>query len=166
MTALWPCGRIGRPHGLSGELALDPLPGGVEYLSAGTAFFLSRDKGETPPVPVVVAGVRGADHRPLIRLEGVETREQAAACSGALLLASGGALDQLSAYRGDELIGLTAVCGHQTVGKVTDILQGVAQDILQIVDEQSGEETLVPLVDELVEVDEEAGVVRIRDGLL
>ena len=166
MTALWPCGRLGRPHGLTGELALEPFPGGVDYLAAGTSFFISRDAGDAPPVPVNVTRVGGADRRPLVRLEGVETREQAAACGGALLLASGGALDDLLAYRGDELIGLTATCGDQTVGTVTDILQGVAHDILQIRDEESGEETLVPLVEELVTVDEGRRVVRIREGLL
>jgi 16S rRNA processing protein RimM len=166
MSALWPCGRLGRPHGLKGELALDPLPSGVEYLNAGTSFFISRDAGDEPPVPVSVRRAGGSDRRPLLRLEGVETREQAAAYSGAFLLAAGGALDDLPAYRGDEIIGLIAVCGDRVVGRVTDILQGVAQDILQIIDEESGEETLVPLVDELVEVDEKERVLRIREGLL
>jgi len=166
MTTLWPCGRFGRPHGLGGELSFDPLPGGVDYLGAGTSFFVDRQPGDDAPVPVNLQRVGGSDRRPLLRLDGVESREQAAAYSGALLLASGGALDELPAWRGDELIGLTAVCGERIVGTVTDILQGVAHDILQVVDDESGEETLVPLVDELVERDETERVLRIREGLL
>jgi len=163
MSALWPCGVLGRPHGLKGEIALDPSPGGVEYLAQGTCFFVA--KGDRSPVPVVAERCGGADRRPLLRLEGVDTREAAAVLSGSILLAAGPALDGMPHYLVGDLVGLPAVCGDRELGIVADVLQGVAQDILQIT-APGGEEELVPLVDALVTVDRVAGVIHIREGLL
>jgi 16S rRNA processing protein RimM len=162
--SLWPCGVLGRPHGLHGEIALDPLPDGVQLLALGSEFFVSG-RGDEPPVPVRLERAGGADRRPLLRLEGVESREQAAAFTGLLLLAAGTALDERPHYVVGELVGLRAVCGDRELGTVSDVLQGVAQDILQIVT-PDGAEILVPLVDELVTVDDSAGVVSVREGLL
>jgi 16S rRNA processing protein RimM len=162
--SLWPCGVLGRPHGLHGEIALDPLPDGVQLMAQGIEFFVSRG-GDDPPDPVRVERAGGADRRPLLRLEGVESREQAAAFTGCLLLASGPALDERPHYVVGDLVGLRAVSGDRELGTVSDVLQGVAQDILQIV-APDGAEILVPLVDELVTVDQSAGLVSVREGLL
>ncbi len=164
MAGLWPCGVLGRPHGLHGEIALQPLPDGVPYLEQGTTFYLSRG-GEEEPVPIRLRRIGGSDHRPLLRLEGIDNRDQAAALSGSLLLAAGGPLDELPQYVVGELIGLRVLCGGQDLGVVADVLQGVVHDILQIAG-HDGEEVLVPLVDELVTVDTAAGLVTIREGLL
>jgi 16S rRNA processing protein RimM len=161
---LWPCGVLGRPHGLHGEIALDPLPDGARYLAAGVEFFLSKG-GQEQPVSVGVERVGGMDRRPLLRFAGVTSREAAAALTGSLLLAAGGVLDALPQHVVGELLGLRAVCGDRELGTVTDVLQGVVQDILQIRSAE-GEEVLVPLVDELVTVDRVAGVILVRDGLL
>jgi 16S rRNA processing protein RimM len=155
---------LGRPHGLHGEIALQPLPDGVSYLEQGTEFFLSRG-GEEEPEAVRLERIGGSDRRPLLRLDGIESRDEAATLSGSLLLASGGPLDELPQYVVGDLIGLRAVCGDRELGAVTDVLQGVVHDILQIAG-HDGEEVLVPLVDELVTVDREAGVVIVREGLL
>jgi ribosomal 30S subunit maturation factor RimM len=92
--ALWPCGVLGRPHGLHGEISLEPLPGGAALLRQGAEFFLSKG-GDQMPVPVRLERAGGADRRPILRLEGVHDRQAAAALSGAFLLASGGALEEL-----------------------------------------------------------------------
>jgi 16S rRNA processing protein RimM len=164
MAGLWPCGVLGRPHGLHGEIALGPLPDGVSYLEQGTEFFLSRG-GEDEPVPVRLERIGGSDRRPLLRFDGIDSRDQAATLSGSLLLAAGGPLDELPQYVVGELIGLRAVCGDRELGVVADVLQGVVHDILQIAGDD-GVEVLVPLVDELVTVDEDAGLVIVREGLL
>ena len=102
----------------------------------------------------------------MIRLDCAATREQLLAYQGATLLASGGALDDLPAYRVGDLIGLAVLEEpSRPVGTVTDVLSGPAQEILQVAT-PDGEAVLVPLVDELVTVDLDEGVVRVREGLL
>jgi 16S rRNA processing protein RimM len=165
---LWPCGTIGRPHGLKGELYLELLPHGLDYLAGDASFFLIP-RGSDEPAPVSVQRAGGDDRHPLLRVQGIDSREQAAALSGAILVATGGALDEIPAWRAGDLIGLRAVSGARELGAVTDILQTPAAEVLQI--EASGSEPgaqpiLVPLVDELVEVDLAAGLVRVREGLL
>ena len=161
---LWPCGTLGRPHGLHGELYLELLPDGLDYLEAGEEFVVvSEGGGEPSPVRVSRAG--GDDRHPLLRLDGVESREQAAVFSGKLLAAVGGDLDDIPAWRVGDLIGLRADCGGRDLGVVTDVMQAVASDILKI-EAPGSEPVLVPLVDELVQVDLEAGWLHVREGLL
>jgi ribosomal 30S subunit maturation factor RimM len=161
---LWPCGTLGRPHGLHGELYLELLPGGLDYLSAGEEFFVvSEGGGEPSPARITRAG--GDDRHPLLRLEGVDSREQVAAYSGKLLAATGGDLDDILAWRVGDLVGLRADCGGRDLGVVTDVMQAVASDVL-IIEAPGAEPVLVPLVDELVKVDLEAGVLHVREGLL
>jgi 16S rRNA processing protein RimM len=161
---LWPCGTLGRPHGLHGELYLELLPDGLHYLVAGEEFFVVPE-GSGEPSPVRVSRAGGDDRHPLLRLEGVETREQAGAFSGKLLAAAGGDLDDIPAWRVGDLVGLRADCGGRDLGVVTDVMQAVASDVLKI-EAPGSEPVLVPLVDELVQVDLEAGLLHVREGLL
>ena len=161
---LWPCGTLGRAHGLHGEIYLELLPHGLDYLAGGEEFFLVSEGGGEPS-PVRVARAGGDDRRPLLRLQGVETREQAAALSGKVLAAAGGDLGEIPAWRAGDLIGLRADCGGHDLGVVTDVLQAVASDVLQI-ESPGTAPVLVPLVDELVQVDLAAGVLHVREGLL
>jgi len=161
---LWPCGTLGRAHGLHGEIYLELLPHGLEYLIKGARFLLGGEEDEEPR-PVVIARAGGADRRPLLRLDGVTTREQAAALSGSLLLAAGGELGELPAWRSGDLIGLRAEYGGRQLGVVTDVLQAPASDILQI-EAPDGHAILVPLVNELVSVDLDTGRLVVREGLL
>ena len=161
---LWPCGTLGRAHGLHGELYLELLPHGLDYLAAGAQLFLVSE-GADEPSPVQVSRAGGDDRHPLLRVQGVDSREQAIALSGKILAAAGGDLDDLPAWRVGDLIGLRADCGGRDLGVVTDVLQAVASDVLQI--EAPGvAAVLVPLVDELVQIDLAAGVLHVRDGLL
>jgi len=161
---LWACGTLGRAHGLDGELYVDLLPHGLEYLSSGERFHLG-DEGGGGVRPVRLRRSGGSDRRPLVRLEGVETRAAARALHGSVLLASAATLDEGGFYMVSELIGARALCGAESLGTVSDVLMAPAHDILEIAPDEGGEPRLVPLVAELVEVDRAAGVVRVREGL-
>jgi 16S rRNA processing protein RimM len=161
---LWPCGTLGRAHGLHGELYLELLRHGLDYLAGGDRFFLVSEGGGEPS-PVQISRVGGDDRRPLLRVQGIDSREQAIALSGKVLAAAGGDLEQIPAWRVGDLIGLRADCGGRDLGVVTDVLQAVASDVLQI-EAPGAEPVLVPLVDELVQVDTAAGVLHVREGLL
>jgi len=161
---LWPCGVLGAPHGLDGRLHLRLSSDGFACFAAGTRFYVSARGGQAPE-QVELERAGGSDRRPLVRVAGARTREAAALWTGGLLLAAGGELDDRPQHVCGDLVGLRAVSGGEDIGTVTDVLQGVAQDILLIAAVDGGE-VMVPLVDELVDVDLEAGAVSIRDGLL
>ena len=161
---LWPCARFGRSHGLHGEVYLELLPHGDEYLELGERFSVSKE-GADEPTPVRLERRGGTSQRPLVRVEGVTSKQQAAAFAGSLLLAAGDALDRIPHYVAGDLIGLRAVTEGRELGEVVDVLQGQASDLLEL-RAPGGESILVPLVDELVQVRQAEGVVVIREGLL
>ena len=161
---MWACGTLGRAHGLKGELYLNLMPHGLEYLSQGSRFSLVLEGAESP-VPVELFRVGGTDRRPLVRLGSVDSRDEALRVQGATVLAEGGPLDDLSGVRVGDLIGVRALCGAVELGIVSDVIPGVANEIIEI-KPQKGPAILVPLVDEVVEIDLEGRVLRIREGFL
>jgi len=164
-SGLWACGTVGRAHGLAGEFYLDLLPNGLACLNGGERFFLERPDS-TEPRPVVLTRAGGTDLRPLVRLDGVDSREAATGLHGAVVLASGAGLDEgVDHYPVSELLGARVVSGGVELGVVTEVLMNPAHDILQI-EAADGSRTLVPFVAELVEVDRERRLVTVREGLL
>jgi 16S rRNA processing protein RimM len=77
-------GRLGRPHGLHGELALDLVALEARELLALHDFTWRGAKGETRPL--VLAAVRSAIPRMLVRFDGVASREQAQPLVNGLLM--------------------------------------------------------------------------------
>jgi 16S rRNA processing protein RimM len=168
---LWACGSLGKVHGLQGELYLNLYPGGLEYLHRGTRFWVAGvsdapAEASESPSECLILRLGGTDRRPLVRLDLAESREQAIALQGRELLASGDELDAIPHYSYAGLIGLRVETGSgRYLGTVRDIVQTPAHEVLEI--EAPGESTvLIPLVDELVTIDVEAGVARVIDGLL
>jgi ribosomal 30S subunit maturation factor RimM len=101
-----------------------------------------------------------------VRLDLAPTREAAVTLQGMELLAAGGELDALPFYRVGDLIGLRVeTAAGRYLGEVSDVLEAVAHEILQV-RAPDGASLLLPLVDELVSVDAEGGVLRVVDGLV
>jgi 16S rRNA processing protein RimM len=171
IKGLWACGTLGKVHGLCGELYLNVAVDGFDHLSRGSEFFLAYPAGQTPEgaeqlVPCVVTRAGGTVQRPLVRLDLASTREEAIALQGCELLAAGGELDELPQYLVGDLLGLRVeTASGRLLGEVEEVLENPAHEILQI-RTPAGSELLIPLVEELVEVDGEAGVARVVDGLI
>ena len=170
-TGLWACGILGKVHGLRGELYLNLSPEGLEHLRMGVDFFLARpdqdvSEGAERLVPCAITRAGGTDQRPLVRLDLATTREQAIALQGMELLAAGGDLDALPFYRVGDLIGLRVeTAAGSFLGEVSDVLEAPSHEILQV-RAPDGTSLLLPLVEELVDVDTEGGVLRVVDGLV
>jgi 16S rRNA processing protein RimM len=154
--AALPLGRLGRPHGLRGELVLhlfNPHGVGVESLCL--------------PVPIELVQGERRQHRRLLAsrpfqegslvcFEGVETREAAAALTGCELHVPRALLPppEPGETYVEDLVGCAVVDQH---GRARGVVQGAfwngAQDVLTIADD-AGAELLVPAVPEfLLEVD-------------
>ncbi len=161
-------GRILRPHGVRGELVVEPdtdFPGRWDHLTQ--AVVLQGDRA----TPVQVTAVRRHGDRVLVRLAGVDTPERAAALRGAAL-----AVRREDAVRPPpgahfvfEVLGLPVVTeGGAEVGTVTEILRTPAHDVY-VVTAPDGREHLIPAVGAVVVAVDPAGgrvVIRPLPGLL
>lgn len=125
-------GRAGRPHGLDGSFTViepdHPLSTGTVVLVAGVARRVERRAG--------------TDLRPLVRLEGISSREAARAIGGELLLLA----EEASPLGEDEFLASELVgCEVAGLGAVRRVLAGPSCDVLELDDG-----TLVPLVSDAV----------------
>ncbi|MFC3999560.1 ribosome maturation factor RimM [Nocardiopsis sediminis] len=161
-------GRIGRAHGVRGDVAVDVRTDDpAERFAAGARLLTDPDDAG----PLTVKAVRTHSGRLLIRFASVADRDAAEALRGVTLLVDSADIppvDDPDEFHDHELIGLRAVTsGGADIGVVDDILHH-AQDVLVIKDAEGGE-VLVPFVRELVpEVDTGTGrlVVEPPPGLL
>lgn len=145
-------GRVGRAHGLRGEVAVTLTSDRHERLDPGSRL-------ETATRPLVVAAARPHQRRWLVQFEGVDDRTAAEALQGELLYAAPlpTESDELWVH---ELIGATVQDRAGTVlGRVEAVEANPASDLLVL----SGER-LLPLA---FVVDHEPGVVTVAvpDGL-
>ena len=151
-------GRVGRPHGLRGEVTIevrtdDP----ASRFAVGS--ILATDPAERGPL--TVAAARWHSGRLLVAFEGCQDRDTAETLRDTLLEIDSADLEPLGdpeEFYDHDLIGLDVVTvGGEAVGTVTDVLHH-GQDLLVV--EGPGAEILVPFVAALVpEVDVAGGKV-------
>jgi len=153
-------GRIGRAHGIRGEVSVDVRTDSPELRFADGARLTTEPVGAGP---LVVGHTRWHSGRLLVRFDGVSDRAVAEGLRGVRLLAEVGAgerLDDPEEFFDHQLVGLRAVTtAGDDVGDITDVLHLPGQDLL-VVRRPDNRETLVPFVTEIVpEVDLAAGQV-------
>jgi 16S rRNA processing protein RimM len=171
-------GRIGRPHGVRGEVSVEVRTDEPDRrFAAGARLDVRAPRAGAPvPDPVTVTGTRWHQGRLLLTLAEVRDRDAAEAMRDCLLLVDVDPFDLPAGpeeYYDHQLVGLAvhAVSDEGDpvpVGSVTEVLHSGAQDVL-VVSRDDGREAMVPFVAELVpEVDVTAGrvVVADRPGLL
>lgn len=149
-------GRVGKPHGLNGDVTVLPDTDDPDRFGAGSTFFTDSDR------MLVIAGVKPYRDRGLVVLfEGIRSRKAAEALRGLLLtidVAEHRALDH-DEFWSDDLAGLEAVDGDGSVlGTVDRIEFGPGQDWLIVVT-RDGREILVPFVSEFVGDPEDGRIV-------
>lgn len=158
-------GRIGRPHGVRGEVTVEVRtddPGA--RFRPGTVF-------ATESGPLVIEGARWHKEVLLLTVEGVTSRDAAEGLRDTLLFVEAAELPPTGdpdEFHDHQLIGLSVVTvAGERVGEVADVLHH-GQDLL-VIRRDGGEETYVPFVKALVpEVDVAGGrlVVNPPEGLL
>ncbi|MBV9856023.1 MAG: ribosome maturation factor RimM [Streptosporangiaceae bacterium] len=152
-------GRVGRPHGIRGEVVV-----GVRTDDPDVRFAVGSRLDTDSGGPLTVASVRWQSGQLMVRFEGVRDRDAAAALRGTWLSVDSGTLDSPDdpdEFRDHELIGLCVqTADGAVVGVVEDVLH-YGQDLLEVRrtgGDQAAGEILVPFVKALVpEVDLAAG---------
>ena len=166
-------GRIGKPHGLRGEVTVEVRTDEPDRrFAVGTTMRAERPRGSAAPwSELTVAATRWHQSTLLVRFEELSDRTTAEAARGLLLHAGVPAdesPDDPEEYYDHQLVGLAAEdLDGKPLGEVSAVLHG-AQDILQI-RTRDGRDALVPFVAALVpEVDLARGrvVVADRPGLV
>ena len=151
-------GRIVRTHGVRGELVLEPWADSAEFL-LGIEELYFDSQGQRP------AGLKSSrthKNRLLIRLCGVDTKEQGEALRSKVLYLD---RDQVQLEPGrfflEDLMGLRAVDGRtgQVYGRIAEVISTPANDVYRIVEESGEGEYLFPAVEHMIkEISIERGV--------
>jgi 16S rRNA processing protein RimM len=155
-------GRIGRAHGLRGEVNVEVRTDDPDARFAPGAV-LETDPPRRGPLTVGTGRVQGG--RLVVQFAGVEDRTAAEALQGTLLIAEADPHelpDDPDEYYDYQLEGLRVVTlDGREVGTVAEMLHLPTQDLFAV-KRPDGREVLVPFVGEIVpEVDLDGGTVRI-----
>jgi 16S rRNA processing protein RimM len=167
-------GRIGRPHGLKGEVAVEPRTDEPDRrFAAGARLHTRRDRPGSKPAAttaVTVVGTRWHSGRLLVTFEEIADRTAAEEARGTMLVVPvdpGETPEDPEEFYDHQLVGLRVVApSGEQLGVLTEIVHGAAQDLLVV--RVGDREVLVPFVSALVpEVDVADGriVVDDRPGL-
>jgi 16S rRNA processing protein RimM len=122
-----PAGSVGRPHGLDGSFHVT-RPGA---LSLGTTVTVAGR-------PYEIERLAGTAERPIVRLSGCSSREDAEALRGADLLVP--AVLEEGEFWASDLVGCTVVDGGREVGVVTRMVALPSCEALEVGD------LLIPMV--------------------
>ena len=140
-------GLIGRAHGLGGAFRVVGAADWYVFAPGATVLLDGRER--------VVLHVAGTQQSPILELQGMRSREDAAAVLGHALelRAEDAPAPEEDAFWVRDLVGMRARCGERELGEVTDVLERPANDVL-VLRLSDGREHLVPFTREAVpEVD-------------
>ncbi|MDQ0731853.1 ribosome maturation factor RimM [Arthrobacter sp. B1I2] len=141
--------RIGKPHGIRGEVTVQVLTDAPEdRFVPGTEFVVEPASAG----PLTVSSARWNKDILLLGFDEIETRNDAETLRGAKLFIETEELDGDDDDEGwyeHELVGLEARVGDQVVGKVAALNTMPVQDLLMVTTPE-GKEILVPFVEQIV----------------
>jgi 16S rRNA processing protein RimM len=142
-------GRVGRPHGLDGSFVVEGASEAGERFAEGATLLVDGE-------PARVAATKRAGGRPVIRLDRPVERGTSLEIPRAQLPAP-----EEGSYYVFELLGLEVVeQGGRPLGRVSDVAQGVANDVLEL---DTG--VALPMAESCVRaIDVDAGTITVAPG--
>jgi 16S rRNA processing protein RimM len=171
-------GRIGKAHGIKGEVSVEPRTDEPDRrFAVGAVLATEAPRGGAPhgpgrPAALTIRALRWHQSRLLVTFEGVDDRTAAETLRGlslAVRVDPGETPDDPEEFYDHQLVGLAvSTTDGEPVGAVADVVHGTGQDLLAV-RTPDGRELLVPFVAALVPVvDLAAGRVEVADrpGLL
>lgn len=153
-------GKVNNTHGIRGELKFTLWCDDINYLKQLNVLYLD-DKGEKP---VKIISVRPQKNIAILKLENINTIEQAEELKGRVLYCNrdDAVIDENANYIAD-LIGcyVVDIDTEEEYGQVKDVLNYGSCDIYDI--ESWGRHTLIPATPDIVkEINTEYQVIRIK----
>jgi len=153
-------GRLGRPHGVKGEIKLHPFFGvDLAESLAGETLTVEASPG-SGAVSLVLVSVRGAGQIQLVAFEGIDSPEQASTLASRSLLAPRRIMPDLPKghYYHEEIVGLPVYDPEgRLLGRLTGFFSAGAADVWTIAT-QTGEDLMIPCLPEtLLKVDLKEG---------
>ncbi|TDI76219.1 MAG: 16S rRNA processing protein RimM [Bacteroidetes bacterium] len=147
-------GRLGKPHGVHGEINMIPVSPDLDRLLGLASIYVGPDEESAVPMTIVSSRVHLAKKGQtlLLRLNGVSDREAVGFERGNRVFASDEDLPDLrdQEYYYSDIVGFQAVSETgEALGKVTDVLDRPPQDLL-VINALNGQEVFIPLVNEFV----------------
>ena len=140
--------RIGKPHGIRGEVTVQVLTDApADRFVPGTEFVVEPASAG----PLTVVSARWNKDILLLAFDKIETRNEAETLRGAKLFIETEELDEDDdeGWYEHELVGLEARVGSQVVGKIAALHTMPVQDLL-VVEAPDGKEILIPFVEQIV----------------
>jgi 16S rRNA processing protein RimM len=137
-------GRVGRPHGLDGSFYVTQPRERV--LQAMTTVIVDGE-------PIAIVRHDGTAARPILRLQGVGTRERAEALRGRELEVPRDAAPPLEEdeWLAEDLVGCRVVDGETPVGVVVRLLPYPSCDLLEVQRPEAGAKALfVPMISDVL----------------
>ncbi len=140
--------RVGRPHGLRGEVVLDVRTDDPQRLAPGSVLAT-----QPPDVgPLTVLSRRTQQDRTIVRFVEAADRTAVEALRGVELVIDAQASDEEDAWYSHELAGLRAEgLGGESYGTIEGLEPAPAHDLL-VLREPDGARTLIPFVRAIVPV--------------
>ncbi len=159
-------GYLRRAHGVHGEMVMEVQTDFPERLKPKTKVFVGKDYQ-----PITIATARNHSEGLLIKLNGVDTPEDAARYRNQLVYVT--AADRPPLPKGQfyvhELIGFDVVDEEESsIGKLTEIMQTGANDVY-VVTRPDASEVLLPVISSVIlDIEAERRQIRVRliPGLL
>ena len=159
-------GTIGRPHGTGGAVHARPSGPTLATLGPGDEVEVRPREGE--PRTLVVTGRSGMDRSPILAFAGIGDRAAAGELTGAVLAVEGDrvrGLDDPDTFFVRDLVGCEVLLGDRSLGPVTEVFSGPANDALQVAAE--GGPVLLPFTaDAVLDLDVPGRRIVVRPDLL
>jgi 16S rRNA processing protein RimM len=136
-------GRIGRPHGLDGSFYVTgPKP---RLLAAGARVSVAGRCAE-------IVRRAGTDERPILRIEGIDSRAAVEAVRGSELTVEASDAPQLAEgeWWAHELEGCEVLEGEDRLGTVVRLIELPSCEALEVRPAEGGQPLLVPMVKDAV----------------
>ena len=158
MTEKFIAGTVGAPFGIKGFVKVRPLSGEIDHLLKLESVVIDRDGKEQS---LRIEESVSAPPNIHIRFEGIDSPEKAKTLTGARLIVSRGQAVPLGEdeFYIEDLKGLLVLSEKgETVGHVTDIIEGGGGELAEIKLINNGEKHLVPFRKEFfLEISPEKG---------
>jgi len=151
-------GRIGRPHGVHGEVRLEVMTDFPERFAPGAKLLVGPEQ-ESEPQSVEVMAVRPHKEWLLVRFDIAGERTAASLLTGQYVYIPAEEARALEpdSYYPHELLGLEVATDEgRPLGRVTSVLETGAADVLKV-DSDEGEYLIPMIADVIADVDLDTG---------